>query len=132
MKPKLSLLTLGVGDLDRSRRFYRDGLGLPVFRDLAEVVFFQLEGTWLAIWDREALAADAGLEARPAGFPSFSIAHNVPSREAVDEVIGQAAAAGAHVVKPPADTPWGGYSGYFVDPDGFLWEVAWNPDFDLT
>jgi len=132
VKPKISLLTFGVADLDRSRRFYRDGLGLPVFRDLPEVVFFQLEGAWLAIWSRESLAQDAHLPSEGSGFRGFSIAHNVSSKDTVDEVVAQAEAAGAIIVKPPVDAPWGGYSGYFTDPDGFLWEVAWNPDFDLT
>ncbi|MGK2965489.1 MAG: VOC family protein [Tepidiformaceae bacterium] len=132
MKPKLSLLTLGVADLERSRVFYRDGLDLPVFRDLPEVIFFQLEGTWLAIWSRESLAEDAHLSSEGGGFRGFAIAHNVPSRAAVDEVLAQAADAGATITKPAIDAPWGGYSGYFTDPDGFLWEVAWNPDFDLT
>lgn len=125
------MLTLGVADLERSRRFYRDGLGLPVYNDLPEVVFFQLEGAWLAIWAREALAEDSGVTLGT-GSPAISIAHNVPSKAAVDEVLGRAQEAGATIVKPAADAPWGGYQGYFTDPDGFLWEVAWNPGFDLT
>jgi uncharacterized protein len=96
------------------------------------VVFFKLEGTWLAIWPREDLAADAGLEPAGSGFSGFSLAHNEPSAEGVDRVYAEALAAGAKPVKPPTETFWGGYAGYFADPDGHLWEVAYNPFTDLT
>lgn len=132
MKPKISLLTLGVEDLARSRKFYRDGLGFPVEGNDENVVFLKLEGTWLALYGREALAEDAKVSATGSGFRGFTIAHNVGSKAEVDAVFKLALAAGAKSVKPPEDVFWGGYSGYFADPDGFLWEVAWNPFTDLT
>lgn len=93
------------------------------------VVFFPLAGTWPALFGRQALAGDAGLDAAGAGFPGFALAHNVASRDEVNRVMDEAAAAGARRVKAAAATAWGGYSGYFADPDGHLWEVAWNPHF---
>jgi catechol 2,3-dioxygenase-like lactoylglutathione lyase family enzyme len=134
MKPKISLLTLGVQDLARSLAFYRDGLGLPThnYEEGADVVFFALEGTWLAIHPREKLAEDAQIPAEGHGFSGIAIAHNEPSKEKVDEVFARALAAGAKTVKKPQDVFWGGYSGYFADPDGHLWEVAFNPFTDLT
>ncbi|MXP40527.1 VOC family protein [Altererythrobacter soli] len=135
MKAKVSLITLGVADLDRSLRFYRDGLGLPTENHDPEagVVFFRLEGNMLlAIWPREELAADAGISPEGSGFCGISLAHNVPSKEAVDAVFAEAIAAGAQPLKQPGDAFWGGYTAYFADPDGHLWEVAWNPDIDLT
>jgi catechol 2,3-dioxygenase-like lactoylglutathione lyase family enzyme len=134
MKPKISLLTLGVQDLARSLAFYRDGLGLPThnYEEGADVVFFALEGTWLAIHPREKLAEDAQIPAEGHGFSGIAIAHNEPSKEKVDEVFARALAAGAKTVKKPRDVFWGGYSGYFADPDGHLWEVAFNPFTDLT
>ena len=134
MKPRISLLTLGVADLERSLAFYRDGLGLPtegiVGREYEHgaVAFFNLSGGFkLAIWAEDDLAHDAGLETRPGNSTSFSIAHNVTSREEVDEVMRQAKAAGGNLVKAAEDTFYGGYAGYFSDPDGHLWVVAWNP-----
>ena len=134
MKPKISLLTLGVRDMARSLAFYRDGLGLPThnYEEGADVVFFALEGTWLAIHPREKLAEDAQIPAEGHGFSGVTIAHNEQSKEKVDEVYARAVAAGAKVVKKPQDVFWGGYSGYFADPDGHLWEVAFNPFTDLT
>lgn len=134
MKPKISLLTLGVRDMARSLAFYRDGLGLPThnYEEGADVVFFALEGTWLAIHPREKLAEDAQIPAEGHGFSGVTIAHNEQSKEKVDEVYARAIAAGAKVVKKPQDVFWGGYSGYFADPDGHLWEVAFNPFTDLT
>ena len=130
MEPRVSLVTLGVSDLARSVRFYRDGLGLPLREGGGDVIaFFETKGTWLALFPRKALAADAGVDSGGTGFPGFTLAHNVRSREAVDELLKEAEAAGAAIVKPAKDTDWGGYSGYFSDPDGFLWEVAWNPHF---
>ena len=121
-----------MADLGRALRFYRDGLGLPVHLETPEVVFFALEGSWLALWLREALVADAGITDPGAGFGRFSLGHNVPSKADVDAVLRRAVEAGATLVKPSQDTEWGGYAGYFSDPDGFLWEVVWNPDLDLT
>ena len=134
MKPKIGLITLGVRDLERSVAFYRDGLKLPApnYKPGDEVAFFPLEGTWLALWGRADLARDAGVTLQETGFAAVSLAHNEPSKEGVDAVFAEALAAGARAVKPPQDAFWGGYLGYFADPDGHLWEVAWNPDIDLT
>ena len=134
MEPRLSVLTLLVDDLERAVAFYRDGLGLPtegvVGREFEHgaVAFLDLQhGVRLALWPRASLAHDAGIPVAPAGPPAASLGHNVRSRDAVDRVMGEAAAAGARVVKPAAATFWGGYAGYFQDPDGHLWEVVWNP-----
>lgn len=134
MKPKVSLITLGVADLGRSIRFYKNGLGFPThkYNEGDEAVFFRLEGTWLSIYSREKLAADATVAVTGSGFSGITLAHNVGSREAVDMVFGQAISVGGKAVKAPQDVFWGGYSGYFADPDGHLWEVAWNPFTDLT
>ena len=134
MKPRISLVTLGVDDLDRAVRFYRDGLGLETpgivgaeFEHGA-VAFFDLEGGLrLALWKRDSLAHDAGIPRTTPGSTDFALAHNVASRAEVDEVMAQAAKAGATIVKPAAETFWGGYAGYFLDPDLHLWEVAHNP-----
>ena len=138
MKPRLSILTLGVSNFERAYRFYHEGLKLPTEGILGEgdehgaVVFFDLQaGMKLALWPLKSIAADAGL---PEGAPSptaLTIGHNVASKEEVNEVLEQARQAGATIVKEAADTFWGGYSGYFQDPDGHLWEVAWNPFFEL-
>jgi catechol 2,3-dioxygenase-like lactoylglutathione lyase family enzyme len=134
MKPRISVLTLGVADLEQSLEFYRDGLGLPtngiVGREFEHgaVAFFDLSGGLkLAIWAQADLAHDTDLPRTPISPTSFSIGHNVASREEVDEVVAQARRAGARIVKAPQDTFYGGYAGYFRDPDGHLWEVVWNP-----
>jgi len=134
MKPRLTVLTLAVDDLDRALRFYRDGLGFAtpgIFGTEFEhgaVVFIDLQpGLKLALWPRRSLAHDTGLPLQPPSATELSLGHNVRSRGEVDAVMAQAAAAGAVVVKPAQDTFWGGYSGYFQDPDGHLWEVVWNP-----
>ena len=135
MKPKLSLVTLGVADLERSLRFYRDGLGLAPenYDPAAGVVFFRLEGNMLlAIWPRAELAKDAGIAPEGSGFGGISLAHNVADKATVDAVFAEAVAAGATALKQPGEVFWGGYTAYFADPDGHLWEVAWNPDIDLT
>ncbi len=132
MKPGISVLTIGVDDLEKSLTFYRDGLGLPTTGDYEGVTFFKLTGTWLALYPREDLAADAKVWADGSGFKGFSLAHNVRSKQEVDVVLKQAEDAGATILKAAQDAEWGGYSGYFADPDGFLWEVAWNPHLDLT
>jgi catechol 2,3-dioxygenase-like lactoylglutathione lyase family enzyme len=132
MKPKISMITLGVSNLERSTSFYKNGLGLPTHGDFPGVVFFKLAGTWLALFPRNELVQDAQVDEKGSGFKGFSLAHNVGSKEEVDQMMKQAEQAGARIVKSARNAEWGGYSGYFADPDGFLWEVAWNPHFDLT
>ncbi|MBW8364596.1 MAG: VOC family protein [Rhizobium sp.] len=138
MQPRVSLITLGVDDLDRAVKFYAEGMGLQtegiVGREFAfgAVAFFELqEGLKLALWPRESLAHDTGLAAGTPNATDISLAHNVASRADVDAVMAQAATAGARIVKPAHDTFWGGYAGYFLDPDQHLWEVAWNPQWVL-
>lgn len=129
MDARISLIGLGVEDLERSIAFYRDGLGLPMRDGPSGIAFFTTSGTWLALCPREDLARDARVDPAGSGFRGFTLAHNVKTREEVDEVMREAVAAGATVQKEPEEADWGGYSGYFRDPDGFLWEVAWNPHF---
>ena len=129
MDPRISIITLGVADLDVSRRSYRDGLGLPLRRGPAEICFFETGGTWLGLYPRELLAEDAEVDEAGSGFRGVTLAHNVRSKEEVDALIEQAVAAGATLQKKAHEADWGGYSGYFADPDGHLWEVAWNPHF---
>jgi len=129
MMPRISMITLGVRDLEDSVRFYEQGLGLPRMDSPPEVAFFTLNGTWLGLHGRESLAEDAEVPADGTGFAGFTIAHNVDSQAAVDELLDQAISAGAKLVKPAQKVFWGGYSGYFADPDGYLWEVAHNPLF---
>jgi catechol 2,3-dioxygenase-like lactoylglutathione lyase family enzyme len=131
MEQRLSVVTLGVADLERARRFYEDGLGWRRGNTHAEVVFFQVGGAVLALFGRDALAADAGLRAAGSGFGGIALAYNARSREEVDRVLAEAKAAGATILKPAQDAFWGGYSGYFADPDGHPWEIAWNPDWTL-
>jgi catechol 2,3-dioxygenase-like lactoylglutathione lyase family enzyme len=131
VEPRVSIITLGVADLGRSIRFYRDGLGLPRREGPEGIAFFETRGTWLSLYPREALAQDATVSSEGSGFRGFSLAHNVESPEAVDRVLEQAVSAGAELLKPGQKAFWGGYSGYFADPDGFLWEVAWNPHFTV-
>lgn len=129
MEPRISLITLGVSDLERSIRFYRDGLKFPMRDGTDGVAFFETRGTWLSLFPRTALAEDAHVSPAGSGFRGFSLAHNVRSPEEVDRLLAEVVAVGATLVKPAERAPWGGYSGYFADPDGFLWEVAWNPHF---
>ena len=134
MEQRLSLVTLGVADLARSRRFYEEGLGWKASgASTEEVAFFQLGGIALALWGREALAEDARLPGPGPGgdFGGIALAHNVRTREEVDAVLARARAAGGRVLRLGEDTSWGGCTGYFADPDGHLWEVAWNPHFTL-
>lgn len=130
MEPRISLITLGVQDLERSQRFYRDGLGLPTTWTPAKgVIFFQTTGTVLALYPFDDLAKDVGESFRGVGrtkFNGIALAHNVRTKEEVDRVLQQAQAAGGTIEKPAQDAFWGGYSGYFSDPDGYLWEVAWG------
>ena len=121
------MITLGVDDLNRAIDFYKVGLGFPRHGEGDDVAFFDLNGTWLGLYNRKALAEDAQVNAEGAGFNSFTISHNVNSEEEVEEVIEQALKAGAELVKKPQKVFWGGFSGYFKDPDGHLWEIAHNP-----
>jgi len=129
MKPRISMITLGVNDLETSIKFYRDGLGFPKIESPPEVAFFALNGSWLGLYGRESLAEDATVSSEGSGFPGFALSHNVVSESEVDQTIEQAVSAGATVVKPAQKVFWGGYSGYFKDPDSYLWEVAYNPHF---
>jgi uncharacterized protein len=132
MEQRLSLVTLGVADLERARRFYEDGLGWRRGNTHDEVAFYQLGGMILALWGRDALAQDARLPGADSGFGGIALAYNTRTRDEVDTVLAEAAAAGARILKPAGDTFWGGYTGYFADPDGHLWEVAWNPDWTIA
>lgn len=127
MEQRLSLVTLGVADLARARRFYEDGLGWERGNSEEEVAFYQLGGMVLALYSREALAEDAGVKSAGSGFSGVALAYNTRGKEEVARVLDEAVAAGGSLVKPASDTFWGGHSGYFTDPDGHLWEVAWNP-----
>jgi len=134
MQPRVTVITIGVDDLEKSLRFYRDGLGLPTEGIIGQefeygsVVFIELQaGLRLALWPRKNIAHDTGLRLGQTSPTEFTLGHNVSSRAEVDQVMQQAATAGALIVKPAQDTFWGGYAGYFQDPDGHLWEVAWNP-----
>jgi hypothetical protein len=127
MQPHITLITLGVSDLHRSIRFYREGLGLPQLDGPEGIAFFETRGTWLGLYPREALAQDATVSSEGSGFRGFTLAHNVASTEEVDQTLQQAVGAGATLVKAGQKVFWGGYSGYFADPDSFLWEIAWNP-----
>jgi catechol 2,3-dioxygenase-like lactoylglutathione lyase family enzyme len=134
MKPKISLITLGVSDFTKSLHFYRDGLGFNPhnYKEGDEVVFFKLEGSWLGLYPKDKLAEDATISPEGSGFSGITLAHNTGSKEEVDQVFELAISAGAKPVKKPQAVFWGGYSGYFADPDGYLWEVAYNPFMDLT
>ena len=138
MKARISLITLGVNDLAEAVRFYRDGLGLETEGmvgtefEYGAVAFFQLQdGLKLALWPRASLARDAGITLGGASPTEFSLGHNVGSKAEVDAVMEQATRAGAVVAKAAGDTFWGGYAGYFLDPEGHLWEVAWNPQWPV-
>ena len=133
-KPKISMIGLGVRDVARSLAFYRDGLGLKThnYKEGDDHVMFKLEGTWLSIYPWDKLADDATVSPEGHGYRGFGLAHNVSSKRRVDETFALAIAAGGKPVKQPQDVFWGGYSSYFADPDGVLWEVAWNPFTDLT
>lgn len=135
MKPRISLLTLGVDDLERAVRFYRDGLGFPTkgivgqeFENGATAFFDLASGLKLSLFPRTSIARDAGVPLRPASPTEFALGHNVRSEAEVDAAMAQALRAGATEVKAATKTFWGGYAGYFADPDGHLWEVAFNPD----
>jgi catechol 2,3-dioxygenase-like lactoylglutathione lyase family enzyme len=134
VKPRITLITLGVDDLERAVKFYKDGLGLATDGIVGKefehgaVAFFELQaGLKLALWPRKSLAHDSGLAVSAPSPTDMSLAHNVRSRAEVDSVMDQALSAGGSLVKKAHDTFYGGYAGYFKDPDQHLWEVAWNP-----
>lgn len=138
MKPRITVLTIGVDDLKRALAFYRDGLGLKTEGIVGQefeygaVAFVDLEnGMKLALWPRKSIAHDSGLALQNPSATEFTMGHNVTSKQEVDEVLAKAQKAGASIVKPAHETFWGGYSGYFQDPDGHLWEVAWNADWKI-
>ncbi len=135
MKPRITVITIGVDDLERSLQFYRDGLGLETEGIVGKefehgaVAFFDLQaGLRLAIWPRKSIAQDTGVSESGANSTEFTLGHNVSSKAEVDKVMKQAEKAGAQIIKAAQDTFWGGYAGYFQDPDNHLWEVVWNPD----
>lgn len=134
MKPKISLITLAVRDFPRMLTFYRDGLGFPThnFQEGEDFCMFALEGSWMALFPREASAEDAGVSPEGSGFSGVVLSHNAPSRTEVDSVFAHALSVGAQEIKLPQEVFWGGYSGYFADPEGNLWEVAYNPFTDLS
>ncbi len=139
MKPRITVITLGVDDLEKSLKFYRDGLGLPTQGIIGKefehgaVAFFDLQnGLKLAIWPRRDIAHDAQISQTAPSPTELTIGHNVGSRAEVDVVMEQAKRAGAKIIKPAEDTFWGGYAGYFQDPDGHLWEVVWNPQMEIA
>ncbi|MDX3775716.1 VOC family protein [Chromatiaceae bacterium AAb-1] len=134
MKPRITVITIGVDDLEASLRFYRDGLGFPTEGIVGEefeygaVVFIELQpGLRLVLWPRKSIAHDTGLAVSSSGATEMTLGHNVASKAEVDAVMARATSAGAAIVKAAHDTFWGGYSGYFQDPDGHLWEIVWNP-----
>lgn len=134
MQPRITVIALGVDDLEASLRFYRDGLGFATEGivgsqfEFGAVVFIDLQpGLRLALWPRRSIAHHSGLPLGPASSTELTLGHNLGSREEVDAAMARAKAAGAAIVKPAHETFWGGYSGYFQDPDGHLWEVVWNP-----
>ncbi|WP_159881845.1 VOC family protein [Paenibacillus puerhi] len=138
MKARVTVITLGVDDLERALQFYRDGLGLQTEGivgtefEHGAVAFFDLqEGLRLAIWPRESIAYDTKLNKTLPSPTEFTLGHNVSSKEEVDRVMEQARIAGASITVPGHDTFWGGYSGYFQDPDGHLWEIVWNPQWEI-
>lgn len=139
MKPRITVLTLGVTDLNKSVQFYRDGLGLATEGIIGEefeygaVAFFDLQnGLKLALWPRKSISFDTKIPQHTPSATEFTIGHNVGSKEEVDAVMEEAKRAGATILKPAADTFWGGYAGYFQDPDEHVWEVVWNPNFKMN
>jgi uncharacterized protein len=132
MEQRLSVVTLGVSDLERARRFYEEGLGWQRSTADKDIIFFQINGAVLALFPRHHLAADAQVPSEGSGFRGVTLAYCTRTREEVDAVLAEAGKAGGRILKPAQDVFWGGYSGYFADPDGHLWEVAWNPHWTLS
>ena len=138
MKPRITVLTIGVDDLEKSVRFYRDGLGLKTEGIIGKeyeygaVAFFELQnGVKLGLWPRKSISQDTKITLTSLSPTEFIIGHNVNSKKEVDDVMEQAKKAGANIIKPAQDTFWGGYAGYFQDPDGHLWEIVWNPEWNI-
>ncbi len=138
MKPRIQVLTLGVADLEKSLKFYHAGLGLPTegitgteFEDGAVVFFKMNDDLILALYPKTSLAKDAKVPVGPTSSAQLSIGHFLKSRQEVDALMNQAEKAGAKITDPGHDRFWGGYSGYFQDPDGHLWEIAWNPEWEV-
>lgn len=129
MDPRISFVTLGVRDIERATAFYRDVLRLPRRETPPGISFFEMGPTWLALYPRDLLAADAGVPAAGNGFAGFTLSHNVRTQPEVDRLLAEVEAGGGTVVKAGHQTSWGGYAGYFSDSEGYLWEVAWNPRF---
>ncbi|MGL5784225.1 MAG: VOC family protein [Alphaproteobacteria bacterium] len=130
MKPRINMITLGTRNLERATAFYTHGLGFPQMPCEGEdIAFFELQGTWLALYPWELLAKDALVDAEGSGFRGFTLAHNVSDENQVVHLLKAAEEAGASISKPAQPTEWGGFSGYFQDLDGYLWEVAFNPFF---
>jgi hypothetical protein len=129
MKPRISMITLGMRDLPAAIDFYEKGLGFPRRESPPDMALFTLNGTWLGLYEREALAEDANVSPEGSGFGGFTLSHNAHSEAEVDEIFARAEQAGAKVLKAPQKVFWGGYSGYFEGPEGVLWEVAQNPHF---
>jgi catechol 2,3-dioxygenase-like lactoylglutathione lyase family enzyme len=129
MKPRINMITLGVTDMEKAIQFYENGLKLPRMPFEGGAAFFTLNGSWLSLYPRDALAEDATVAANGSGFRGITLAHVVSSKQEVRDVLSQAVKSGGRLIKPAQDVFWGGYSGYFADPDGHLWEVAWNPHF---
>ena len=132
MEPRLSLVTLGVSNLERSARFYEKVMCFPRLPSAKSIAFFELGRVWLGLYPRESLAADIGVPAESSGFTGVTLAHNVHSVKEVDRWMAEVEAGGAKVVKRAKTAEWGGYSGYIEDPDGFIWEIAYNPHFPHT
>ena len=135
MEPRISIITLGVADLERSVRFYRDGLGFPTnYRDSEQIAFFSTNGTRLALYPLDKLAEDVSPSLQPirGQFSGITLAHNTRTKDEVSTVLARAEAAGGTIVKRAQDVFWGGHSGYFSDPDGYFWEVAWGPMFKFA
>ena len=134
MKPKISIITLGVVDFKKSLSFYRDGLGFKThnYKENDNFVLFEMDGSWLSLYPKDKLANDAKVPNDGSGFTGITLAHNVGSKEEVDTVYNQAIKIGGKSIKTPQKVFWGGYSAYFSDPDGYLWEIAYNPFTDLT
>jgi hypothetical protein len=129
MRQKLSIVTLGVKNFQRSLDFYKNGLGWKPSRASDKIAFFPMDGVILALYPREKLAEDATVDSTGSGFSGITLAYNAKSQGEVDEVLHTVQSVGAKIIKQAQHVFWGGYSGYFADPDGYLWEIAWNPSF---